>query len=498
MGMLAFAPAAHATFPGNPGKIAFYSNRGGNVDIYTQTTSIAAAVRLTTATNDDVQPNWSPDGTKIVFTSIRDGNYEIYSMNENGSNQTNLTNNAFDDVQPCWSPDGTKIAFVSLRDGNPEIYTMNPDGSGVVRLTNNSASEGQPSWSPDGTKIAFQSNRTGNLDVFKMNPDGTSQTNLTNNAATDENPDWTPDATKIYFDSNRSGQFEIQLMNADGSSVVAQTSDSSTVDVDPVASLGLGSFFWESTADGPDHEIWGTGFGGPLDYTNNATEEGTPNMQPLNNSYARPKAASPLRVSLVPAYKSCNSTFAHHRGSLSPNNGCYQPTPESNYLTMGTFDFNGQTPNSVGFVRIDAVTSPTTDGAIRVSYTDVRCQKTSGGCSNGALSDYADDLRFTTSFKITDKGFGPFASGFAVNGTSVDVPLAFSVPCTTTASTTTGSNCSISTSLNAQFGGSAVVFPQRAIWQLNSPINLYDGGADGVASTTGDNTLFAVGGLFFP
>jgi hypothetical protein len=30
-------------------------------------------------------------------------------------------------------------------------------------------------------------------------------------------------------------------------------------------------------------------------------------------------------------------------------------------------------------------------------------------------------------------------------------------------------------------------------------VKLYDGGADGVSSTTGDNTLFAVGGgLFVP
>jgi hypothetical protein len=33
---------------------------------------------------------------------------------------------------------------------------------------------------------------------------------------------------------------------------------------------------------------------------------------------------------------------------------------------------------------------------------------------------------------------------------------------------------------------------------LKLQAELFDGGADGVSSTTGDNTLFAVGGLFFP
>ena len=45
---------------------------------------------------------------------------------------TRLTNNAAFDIEPSWSPDGTKIAFASDRDGNSEIYVMNADGSGKL------------------------------------------------------------------------------------------------------------------------------------------------------------------------------------------------------------------------------------------------------------------------------------------------------------------------------------------------------------------------------
>ena len=38
---------------------------------------------------------------------------------------------------------------------------------------------------------------------------------------------------------------------------------------------------------------------------------------------------------------------------------------------------------------------------------------------------------------------------------------------------------------------------KRAIWELRN-VEIYDGGADGNATTQGDNTLFEVGGLFFP
>jgi hypothetical protein len=105
---------------------------------------------------------------------------------------------------------------------------------------------------------------------------------------------------------------------------------------------------------------------------------------------------------------------------------------------------------------------------------------------------------FDATFRITDKGNGPTDVGPSVNGTVTDLPLRFSVPCVATSSTTVGSTCTTTTTINSVLGSSAIVAGQRAIWQLNGDVKLYDGGADGVASTTADNTLFAVGGLFFP
>ena len=101
-------------------------------------------------------PTPTPTATpgKIAFFTSRDGNPELYVMNADGSGLTRLTDNpAIDgnpsgDSAPSWSPDGSHIAFTSLRDGNPETYVVNVDGTGLTRLTDNPAADGHPAWSP--------------------------------------------------------------------------------------------------------------------------------------------------------------------------------------------------------------------------------------------------------------------------------------------------------------------------------------------------------------
>ena len=205
-------------------------------DIFSFKTNGAEVGPLAGTSVDDLEPDWSYDGTKIAFTSHRDGNPEIYRMNADGSGVVRLTVNTGADQEPSWSPDGSKIAYTSFRNGPPDIWVMNADGSNPVQLTTSPADDLQPAWSPDGTRIAFASRRDGNLEIYVMNADGTNQTRLTNTSVDESQPAWSPTSQQLVFTQKVSCyynecDYDLGVMNADGSVRIALPT--STSDFDP-------------------------------------------------------------------------------------------------------------------------------------------------------------------------------------------------------------------------------------------------------------------------
>jgi hypothetical protein len=203
--------------------------------------------------------------------------------------------------------------------------------------------------------------------------------------------------------------------------------------------------------------------------------------------YPRPRGATPLRVSLVPAYKPCTTSNRTHGAPLAYAS-CNPPSQQSGYLTVGTPDANGAAANMAGSLSAAALagnastTADEADVRLVASLTDVR--------RKSDLADYAGELQARSALRITDRFNGPSESG-----TVQDIDFAFTVPCVTTGATTVGSTCSVTTTADALAAGT-VKENRRSIWQLGQ-VRVYDGGPDGVASTQ-DNTLFAVQGVFAP
>jgi Tol biopolymer transport system component len=160
-------------------KIAFYSNRDGNHEIYTMDSDGSNQTRLTFNDAFDVSPVWSPNGQQIAFYSDRGGNDEVYVMDADGQNQRQLTNHPASDGYPYWSPDGKQIAFDSTRgtkEGEPkvEIYVMDVDGGNVRQVTDVGFAS-RPRWSPDGKWILFEGG-----EIFAIRPDGTDMWQVSN------------------------------------------------------------------------------------------------------------------------------------------------------------------------------------------------------------------------------------------------------------------------------------------------------------------------------
>jgi Tol biopolymer transport system component len=93
-------------------------------------------------------PTFSPDGKKIAYHRIVGLGYpDIFVKNLVDGSVKRLTSVAASDIQPTWSPEGSRIAFASLRSGKFQIYTVSATGGIATRITNTGTDERNPAWS---------------------------------------------------------------------------------------------------------------------------------------------------------------------------------------------------------------------------------------------------------------------------------------------------------------------------------------------------------------
>jgi hypothetical protein len=211
------------------------------------------------------------------------------------------------------------------------------------------------------------------------------------------------------------------------------------------------------------------------------------------DGYARPKAATPSIVRLVPAYEECDGPSNATHGAPLAVPSCSPAVQSSDYLTVGSPEANGMQALSSGSVRLYAIgQSPInphdgdqSDIQIAASMTDVR--------KKADLTEYTGELRVVLGLRTTDRNNG---ADLDTPATASDSALAFNVSCSPTAGPEGGA-CNVMTSADSVADGEFAREGKRAVWQL-SQVQVFDGGADGDADTTGDNTLFAVQGLFAP
>jgi Tol biopolymer transport system component/DNA-binding winged helix-turn-helix (wHTH) protein len=97
------------------------------------------------------EPSWSPDGKRIAYATDRAGNLDIWTQSIGGRDPIRVTASSEHDWQPAWSPSGEFIAFRSERQGGG-IFVVPAVGGPERRVADFGF---KPRWSPDGAKILF-------------------------------------------------------------------------------------------------------------------------------------------------------------------------------------------------------------------------------------------------------------------------------------------------------------------------------------------------------
>ena len=484
LALLALPGAAHASFPGVNGKIAFTEDHA----IHTMAPDGTGVQTLLAPPPRRNGVAWSPDGTKIAYSRGVPGQLPNLAVaNADGTGETIVVSTPA--AGPAWSPDGTKIAFAapSPVTNLNEIYVVDAAGGTPTQLTFDSNSAG-PSWSPDGSRIAFtRPNRPPEfmgdfpqLDVWVMDADGSDVVNLTDtDDVLDADVDWSPDGSQLVL--YRWDPDQLVLVDPDtGQQTVLLDSYGVGPDWAPDGSrvlyLDIDGNLMSVNADGTNVSLVRAPDGTFVTYP-------SADWQPIPyTGYARPKGATPMRVSLVPAYAQCTAPDREHGPPLAFGS-CSPPVPESGALTAGAAP-----AGMSGFVRYGALPGdPSTpadeaDLALRVEIADVRVQ--------GTLEDYAGEVEAQAMTRMTDR-----TGSDGDPATAIDVRFALTTPCAATAATTVGSTCSLTSTLDTLIPG-AVVEKQRTILGLGQ-VSVIDGGADGDADTE-PNAVFLRQGIFVP
>jgi Tol biopolymer transport system component len=361
-------------------RLVFVSDRDGNDNVYRMNSDGTGSVRLTSASENENNPAWSPEGV-YLDTALDGVSRDIVLIDPDVPAEDRITHNGIQDFSLAWHPDAAYGITVSDRDGRDELWLVTPqlnnastpllfaekiashngqcidpsvrsdnvvayssnrnggfdiyltDSEGGIdeRVTTDGTTNVQPSLSPNPADawIAYSSARDGRQQIYKIRPDGSENTRLTNSVADDSSPSFSPDGERIAFVRRVGDRARVWVMNADGSAAAAISPDVAGEALDPSWNPDSNEIVYaHSGSTNRVYLIAADGSGSPLTIASSSSVITKPRFVPgrflitytRNNSGVRDvwlKSFGTEGYSPVASTIDNNSIFTHAR--MSPN-----------------------------------------------------------------------------------------------------------------------------------------------------------------------------------
>ena len=181
--------------------VSSYDNEGDNRDLWIHDLARGTASRFTFDPAADLNPVWSPDGTRIAFSSNRDGTFDIFVKDEAGGGEVEKLETSEYAIHPAdWSRDGRFLVYSVLAGSNGwDIWALAMDPPGEpFPVVESKFNDVRPVFSPDGRWLAYESDESGRFEVYVRKFPGPSGKWRVSTAGGSE-PKWGPDGREIFY-----------------------------------------------------------------------------------------------------------------------------------------------------------------------------------------------------------------------------------------------------------------------------------------------------------
>jgi len=146
---------------------------------------------------------------------------DLWMYDVSGGNPARFTLDSTSDINPVWSPDGSRIAWASSRNGIPNIYLKAASGAGEeTRLLKSDHPSYPTDWSRDGRFIIYrQDDPKTKSDLWFLPVTGSSEAKpfpVIQTEANEITGTLSPDGRWLSYASDESGRYEVYVQSFPG------------------------------------------------------------------------------------------------------------------------------------------------------------------------------------------------------------------------------------------------------------------------------------------